>query len=284
MKKWYTVIAMAALACSLAGTAMADDISADVLTYDGKAKVVMAKGHVVIHANEGATITGSEGEYHFEDRSAFLKGGVKYVKEASSLVAEQLYLYKDKTARGLGDVYFHDEAEQRTLKGDDVMYNSDTGFGKIEGNGYLETTDGSLAAPHIEGNMKQIKVVATGGVQLNSSLHQATGYGDEAVYTRTGQNGTDGKLVLSGNAWVNQNGNSFTGPELVLRDADQIVETTGRSTIVITNTGSTNESAPSSDESDKSRDGQPTGPVTRATPIAGRPEQAGAPLEIKEKK
>lgn len=281
MKKWYTIIAMAALTCSLAGTAMADDISADVLTYDGKTKVVTAKGNVVIHANEGATITGSEGEYHFDDRSAFLKGGVKYVKEASSLVAQQLYLYKDKTARGLGDVYFHDDAEQRTLKGDDVMYNSDTGFGKIEGHGYLETTDGSLAAPHIEGNLKQIKIVATGGVELNSTIHQATGYGDQAVYTRTGQNGTDGKLVLSGNAWVNQNGNSFTGPELVLRDADQVVETTGRSTIVITNTGSTGGTDSASGES---QDSQPTGPVTQATPIAGRPEQAGAPLETKEKK
>lgn len=281
MKKWYTILAMAALTCSLAGTAMADDISADVLTYDGKTKVVTAKGNVVIHANEGATITGSEGEYHFDDRSAFLKGGVKYVKEASSLVAQQLYLYKDKTARGLGDVYFHDEAEQRTLKGDDVMYNSDTGFGKIEGHGYLETTDGSLAAPHIEGNLKQIKIVATGGVQLNSTIHQATGYGDQAVYTRTGQNGTDGKLVLSGNAWVNQNGNSFTGPELVLRDADQVVETTGRSTIVITNTGSTSGTDATSEES---QDSQSTGPVTRATPIAGRPEQAGEPLETKENK
>lgn len=281
MKKWYTIIAMAALTCGLAGTAMADDISADVLTYDGKTKVVTAKGNVVIHANEGATITGKEGEYHFEDRSAFLKGGVKYVKEASSLVANELYLYKDKTARGRGDVYFHDEAQQRTLKGDDVMYNNDTGFSKIEGHGYLETADGSLAAPHIEGNLKQIKIVATGGVNLNSTAHQATGYGDEAVYTRTGQNGTDGKLVLSGNAWVNQNGNSFTGPELVLRDADQVVETTGRSTIVITNTGSTGGDGSASDGS---QEGQPAGPVTSATPIAGRPEQAGAPLETKEKK
>lgn len=281
MKKWYTIIALAALTCGLAGTAMADDISADVLTYDGKTKVVTAKGNVIIHANQGATITGTEGEYHFEDRSAFLKGGVKYVKEASTLTADQLYLYKDKTARGLGSVYFHDEAENRILKGDDVIYNTDTGFGKIEGNGYLETADGSLAAPHIEGNLKQVKIVATGGVQLESVTNHATGYGDQAVYTRTGQNGTDGKLVLSGNAWVNQNGNTFNGPELVLRDADQVVETTGRSTIVITNTG-TDQTA--GDTTGQSNESQPAGPVTRATPIAGRPEYAGAPLETKEDK
>lgn len=44
-----------------------------------------------------------------------------------------MYLYQDKTARGMGSVDFHDGAENRTLKGDDVMYNPDTGFGKSRG-------------------------------------------------------------------------------------------------------------------------------------------------------
>lgn len=283
MRFLYTALAALAISIGAAGGAMADDITADVLTYDGNTKVVTAKGDVVIHANQGATITASQGEYHFEDRSAYLEGGVHYVKEATTLDAAKMYLYQDKTARGIGNVNFHDGAENRTLKGDDVMYNPDTGFGKIEGNGYLSSPDGTLEAPHIEGNMKQVKVVATGGVNLSSSLHNAVGYGDEAVYTRTGRDGSDGKLVLSGNAWVNQNGNSFTGPELVLRDADKVVETTGRSTIVITNTGST---ADTSDKGSSSSDNGsvPQGPVTAATPIAGRPEEAGAPLTTKDSK
>lgn len=283
MRFLYTALAALAISVGAAGGAMADDITADVLTYDGNTKVVTAKGDVVIHANQGATITASQGEYHFEDRSAYLEGGVHYVREATTLDAAKMYLYQDKTARGIGSVNFHDGAENRTLKGDDVMYNPDTGFGKIEGNGYLSSPDGTLEAPHIEGNMKQVKVVATGGVNLSSSLHNAVGYGDEAVYTRTGRDGSDGKLVLSGNAWVNQNGNSFTGPELVLRDADKVVETTGRSTIVITNTGST---ADTSDKGSSSSDNGsvPQGPVTAATPIAGRPEEAGAPLTTKDSK
>lgn len=282
MKTFYTALAALAIALGVQGMAMADDITADVLTYDGNTKVVTAKGDVVIHANQGATITGANGEYHFEDRSAFLEGGVNYVKDQTTLYADKMYLYQDKTARGIGSVNFHDGLEKRTLKGDDVMYNPDTGFGKIEGNGYLESPDGILQAPHIEGNMKQVKVVATGGVNLSSSLHNAVGYGDQAVYTRTGANGTDGKLVLSGNAWVTQNGNSFNGPELVLRDEDKVVETTGRSTIVITNTGSTGTDNGSSSSGSGSQ--APQGPVTAATPIAGRPEEAGSPLEIKDSK
>lgn len=286
MKPLYTVLAaMAISACSI-GTVLADDITADVLTYDGKTKTVTATGNVVIHANQGATITAKNGQYHFEDRSAFLEGGVHYVKESSTLDAQKMYLYKDKTTRGIGNVYFHDSVEKRILKGDDVIYNPDTGFGKIEGNGYLEDPQGTLSAPHIEGNMKQVKVVATGGVDLTSSANHAVGYGDKAVYTRTGRDGTDGKLVLSGNAWVNQNGNTFHGPELVLRDADKVVETTGRSTIVITDTGSetADHGGDSESSSGEKEPAAPKGPVTEATPIEGRPEIAGNPLETKEPK
>lgn len=284
MRKLKIVLAALILSASAFGTAMADDITADVLTYDGNSKTVTAEGNVVIHANEGATITAANGEYHFEDRSAFLGGGVKYEKEQAVLTADKMYLYKDKTARGVGSVYYHDAAEGRTLKGDDVMYNNDTGFMKIEGDGFAETPDGSIAAPHIEGNMKQVKIVATGGVNLASEARNATGYGDQAVYTRTGRDGTDGKLVLTGNAWLTQNGNSFTGPELVMRDADKIMETTGRSTIVIVNTGEEASGAGTGDGSSGDAVPVPQGPVTAATPITGRPEYAGAPLEIKDSK
>ena len=117
---------------------------------------------------------------------------------------------------------------------------------------------------------------------MTSSANNAVGYGDKAVYTRTGRDGKDGKLVLSGNAWVNQNGNTFNGPELVLRDADKVVETSGRSTIVITNTGSENsENSASSGESEPSA---PKAPVTEATPIEGRPDIPANPLETKEPK
>lgn len=284
MRNLKIVLAALILSASAFGTAMADDITADVLTYDGNSKTVTAEGNVVIHANEGATITAANGEYHFEDRSAFLGGGVKYEKEQAVLTADKMYLYKDKTARGVGSVYYHDAAEGRTLRGDDVMYNNDTGFMKIEGNGFAETPDGSIAAPHIEGNMKQVKIVATGGVNLASEPRNATGYGDQAVYTRTGRDGTDGKLVLTGNAWLTQNGNSFTGPELVMRDADKIMETTGRSTIVIVNTGEEASGNGAGDGSSGDAAPVPQGPVTAATPITGRPEYAGTPLEIKDSK
>ena len=44
VKTFYAALAVLAIALGSVTTAMADDITADVLTYDGKAKVVTAKG------------------------------------------------------------------------------------------------------------------------------------------------------------------------------------------------------------------------------------------------
>lgn len=63
-----------------------------------------------------------------------------------------------------------------------------------------------------------------------------------------------------------QNGNRFDGPELILMDNDKVVETKGRSTIVITNTGGSDNTAGSG----SGQESAPTGPVTANTPIAGR--------------
>lgn len=186
------------LACTFSIPVSADDITADILTYDGNSKIATAEGNVVIHANQGAVITGQKGQYYFGDRSAWLEGNVRYEKDETVMTADKLYIYNDKTVHGTGSVYLNDRAEGRVLKGDDVTYNADTGIGKIRGGGYLEFSDASMQAPLIEGNLKQVEIVASGGVNLTSDSRQMTGYSDVATYTRSGINGNDGKLVLTG--------------------------------------------------------------------------------------
>ncbi len=226
-----------ALLLALAGVqaAAAEEITADVLTYNGKTKVATAQGHVVIHGNDGETMTGDHGEYRFEDRSAYLTGKVHYAKGESTMDADTVHLSQDKTVTGTGNVYAYDAENKRTLRGDTVSYNSETGYGRVEGNGFVATPDGSMTAPFIEGNSKEIRVVATGGVNFESEEHKIVGSGDEAVYTKTPDK-EDGKVVLTGNARATQNGNTFEGPELVFTAENNTVETRGRSKLVITNT------------------------------------------------
>ena len=233
--KSYILAGAVLLALMGAQAASADEIMADVLTYNGKTKVVTAEGHVVLHGNEGATMTGERGEYHFEDRSAYLTGKVHYAKGESTMDADTVHLSQDKTVTGTGGVSAYDAENKRTLRGDTVSYNSETGYGRVEGNGFVETPDGSMTAPLIEGNSKEIRVVATGGVNFESKAHKIVGSGDEAVYTKTPDK-EDGKVVLTGNARATQNGNTFEGPELVFTAEDNMVETRGRSKLVIMNT------------------------------------------------
>lgn len=235
MKLLYAAAAALLIGACGAGTAAADDISADVLTYDGAAKVATAEGNVVIHADEGATMTGASGEYHFSDGSAYLTGGVHYEKGARVMTADTVHVLGDKTVRGTGNVDLYDGETERSLRGEMVTYNQDTGYSLVEGNAFVSTPDGSLTAPRIEGNAKEIRFTASGGVQFQSDVHQLTGSGDQAVYTKS-PNADDGKVVLTGNAQAVQNGNAFQGPELVFRLSDNYVETKGRSTLVITNT------------------------------------------------
>lgn len=215
-------------------TVFADDITADVLTYNGKTKVVTADGNVIINGNDGATIKGEHGAYHFIDRSAWIAGNVSYSKASTRITAERLELYSDKTIQGIGNVVYHDGAMNRTLRGDAVSYNTESGDSNIQGNGYLSTSEGEVRAPHIWGNLKEIQIRGEGGVHIHSEVNQITAYGDTAIYTKT-PNQNNGVLYLRGNATAHQRGNSFSGPELVLKDEEQIVETNGRSTLVITN-------------------------------------------------
>ena len=238
MKVWQTAGAALLIAFAGAGIVSADDISADVLTYDGQKKIASAKGNVVIHVNEGAVMTGDHGEYHFEDRSAFLTGNVRYERGERTMTADMVHASEDKTLTGTGHVSMYDGEEERTIKGDIVTYNPDTGYSKVEGNGFISTPDGSLTAPLIEGSAKEIRLTASGGVQFESDAHQLTGSGDQAVYTKS-PDADDGKVVLTGHAEANQNGNAFYGPELIFTLSDNSVKTNGRSTLVITNTSGT---------------------------------------------
>ena len=122
-------------------TVFADDITADVLTYNGKTKVVTADGNVIINGNDGATIKGEHGAYHFIDRSAWIAGNVSYSKASTRITAERLELYSDKTIQGIGNVVYHDGAMNRTLQGDAVSYNTESGDSNIQGNGYLSTSE-----------------------------------------------------------------------------------------------------------------------------------------------
>lgn len=233
MKKTYKYLWIMLFLIFSMSTVSADEITADSLTYNGKSQIVTATGNVIIQNNEGAIIIGNEGEYNFITHTAYITGNVVYEKDSIHMTAGKISLYSDHTIHGSGHVSIEDSSGPHLLKGEEITYQDETGFGKIIGNAYYESAKGYLSAPQIEGNIKEIHIEAIGGVTFSYPAQNAEGRSDTAVYTRSGINGTDGQLVLTGAAHVIQNGNIFDGPELIIRDNEQIVETGGRSTLVI---------------------------------------------------
>lgn len=210
----------------------AADITADELVYDFNQKTVIANGNVVIKDGE-SVITGTSGKYDFNDKTLSLTGGVVYTKGLDRLSAENVYINSDKTMICKGGAQIDFKSENILLAGDEISYNQNSGIGNINGNGYLKSSDGIIKATHIEGRMKDVKITAFGGVEIIGYSQNIHAFGEKLIYTKSKENGTDGKLILTGNAKATQNGNSFEGEELIFKEEEKIIETNGRSTMTI---------------------------------------------------
>lgn len=232
MKNIYKLITVIIFTFLSVGSVFAADITADELVYDSQSKTVSATGNVVINDGE-STITGASGKYDFNDKTAILSGGVNYTKNQDTLSCETLYIYSDKTINGKGNVELDFKSENIFLSGDEISYNQNTGIGQINGNGYFKSQDGIIRAPQIEGHLKDVLITASGGVEITAYTQNVHATGNELIYTKSGTYGTDGKLVLKGNAVATQNGNRFEGPELIFKEEEKVIETNGRSTMTI---------------------------------------------------
>lgn len=205
------------------------EITADELAYDSQHDMATATGHVVI-IRENARMTGAVGEYHFNDRTAVLRGGVTYHRDTVSLQAAEVRALVSGIVEASGGVSIQDGT--RNLSGSVVTYEPNTGHGTINGNAQVEMDGIRMTASDIDAYTNEIRLVGTGGVTLYNAENQMDAVSDRAVYTQTpGQE--DGYVVMEGNARVTQDGNVLTGPRLDIRVSERSVETKGRSTLVI---------------------------------------------------
>ena len=206
-------------------------ISADTLSYDGNTGRAEASGNVVI-TQQDKTMTGANGWYNTKTREASLEGGVSLIGDNMSMSAQSVHSVNDNQFSAEGDV--HLQRDDRQIFGDSVEYNSDTEYGKVVGNAKLIAEGTTLTGNQVEGWLKEIRVVAQGGVTFNNPDKNVSGSADRATYTQT-PNQNDGVVLLTGSAHAVQNGNVLNAPELKLYLKDNSAETLGgRSTLVIT--------------------------------------------------
>ena len=206
-------------------------ITADQLTYDGISGRAEAKGSVVI-TKDDKTMTGASGWYNTKGEEGFLTGGVSMIGNNMSMAAGEVHVLHNHQFDATGNV--HLQKDDRQLFGDQVNYNTETGYGEIIGHGQLVMADNVLTGQHITAFTNQISATAKGNVTLSSASRNVNATADEAVYTQT-PNQNDGVAYLKGNARAVQNGNVLEAPELKIELSDNSAETLGgRSTLIIT--------------------------------------------------
>ncbi len=230
MKRWYGLL-LATVLSGVVSTATAAEvaIAADELIYSGAADTVEARGNVVI-TKDTATLQGAAGSYALGAGSATLRGGVQYTDGDRSLTAATLTWDGGNTLTAEGDVHLTDG--DRTLSGAFVRYDTADGYGSVHGGAQVSMREATMRASEIEAYTREIRLIGTGGVYLRQDEKEFVATGDRITYTQT-PGADDGYAVLEGNAQATQAGHTLRGPRLDIRLQDSVVETKGRSTLII---------------------------------------------------
>lgn len=204
-------------------------VTADTLVYDGKTQVATATGNVVI-VRDQATMTGNQASYNLKTAEADMEGNVAVQQLDMQLNADKVhstnrnYIVATGSVRG---VY-----NDKKVNGDQVEYYLDKDYGIVTGNGYLEAQGSQMWADHIDAWFKEVRAVGQGNVHIESPADNLTAYAKQAVYTQT-PNVNDGVIHLTGDVHAAQKGNTLNGDNVVIRLADNSVQTMTRSTVVI---------------------------------------------------
>lgn len=204
-------------------------VTADTLVYDGKTQVATATGNVVI-VRDQATMTGNQASYNLETAEADMEGNVAVQQPDMQLNADKVhstnrnYIVATGSVRG---VY-----NDKKVNGDQVEYYLDKDYGIVTGNSYLEAQGSQMWADHIDAWFKEVRAVGQGNVHIESPADNLTAYAKQAVYTQT-PNVNDGVIHLTGEVHAAQKGNTLNGDNVVIRLADNSVQTMTRSTVVI---------------------------------------------------
>lgn len=216
-------------ALSIAADGPSVSVTADRLDYNGKTQVATATGNVVI-VRDQATMIGNKAVYNLQTAEADMEGNVAVSQPDMQLNADKLHSTNKNYIVATGSVRAVNG--DKKANGDKIEYYLDQDYSIITGNGYLEAQGSQLWADHIDAWFKQIKAVGTGNVHIESPKDNLIAYANQAVYTQT-PNLNDGVIHLTGNVNATQNGNSLTGDNVLIRLADNSVQTMSRSTVVI---------------------------------------------------
>ncbi len=190
-------------------------IKADTITYDTTTGISTATGNVVIN-QDGGQATANYAEYNTTMQSGFLSGNVVIIKDDAKIYASEVYLRTKDHMTAVGNAKVIKAGDSITAP--QIDYWTQTEFAKTSGGwAMLAQADGStLSADYIEYNVKTGQGLGEKNVKINAPARNLTGAGDKATYIADNSD-KKGEFILTGNAWVIQDGNKIIGNELIVK-------------------------------------------------------------------
>lgn len=200
-------------------------LKADVIVYDSATGITTAEGNVVIIRQDGEARS-QRAEYNLNTRVGWLEGNVVATQGETKLVADKVWIRDENHITAEGSAHVSKAGD--SIFAPRIDYWSDRSFAKTAGGwAKLAQADGSvMTANYIEYDMKIGEGVAVGNVELDVPSKNVTGAGDRATYTAD-KPGVPGEFVLTGNAWVLQDGNKIMGNKLVVKSDKSTSEARG---------------------------------------------------------
>lgn len=190
-------------------------LKADNITYDSETGISKAEGNVTI-LQDGGEAKSERAEYNMNTKVGWLEGNVVAVKDDLSLNAQKVWIRDQNYIIAEGQAHVTKAGDSITAPR--IDYWTDKKFAKTSGGwGQLSQADGSvLTADYLQYDMAKGEGLAENNVKLRSPSRNMTGGGDKATYT-AGTKEKPGEFVLTGNAWLVQDGNKVMGNRLVVK-------------------------------------------------------------------
>lgn len=202
------------LAATLPVYAAADkpvELSGDTIEYGSAAGIIKATGNVRL-VQDGAVLTGAAAVYNTKNYVGEVTGGVVLDKEDLHMTAAVVKAHSQTQLSAEGNVVL--TKADSTVYGPKLTYDSAAETAVLPDGGRIVNPDADITADYLESFIEEERTVGRGNVHIVSGTRNMDAVSDACEYF--GGKGQQGKVVLTGNAVVVQDGNRLSGNRLTL--------------------------------------------------------------------
>jgi lipopolysaccharide export system protein LptA len=204
------------------------ELSADTIEYDSVQGIMTAQGSVKL-IRDKAVLTGISAKYNVKTKEAVITGGVRVVREDSTLTANEVTSYNDNYLVAVGQAVL--VKGDSTVAGPKIEHWVDKQYSLVNDGAKLTMTDGVMIADKLEFFHKDSRAVGTGHVHIVSDTRHLDATAEQATYF--GAKTDKHSVVLSGNARAVQDGNVLTGKTMTIYLDDKAMDAQGRPQLVV---------------------------------------------------